>query len=199
MRVVFKSASTGRMIAEKTFESGPNLGYTFVYGGPAQGPEGMAYGNSSPFILVDDITPVTTPTRWKGHWYRMSETNVNIDFAIQDPRQGIAAKLFDKPNRSVYQLSDFPAGTYTFNPLLKGSDAPLRNDALSPPALVELTNVMIQNGDNFDVIALGNFLGKAPNSLRLVGQRYRPVIARGCIEIAPIENVYQSEVQSDRL
>ena len=184
--VQFFSTITGELIGEKTFVAGSGMAYTILVAGPAKGPEGTLYGNSSPFILVDDITPPNTG-RWKGHWYRMSETNVVIDFRISSASDynNEIYRLYAKPNRASYQLPDHVAGTYNFNPVLPGSSEPFFNEALNPPRKVELGNISIGGGQVIDVFALGNFLGKGPNSLDLTYQIYTPVISTesGCIGI----------------
>lgn len=181
--VEFTDVVTGEVLASKTAVFGTNLAHTVVLGGPAEGPIGMRNGNSSPFILVDDITPPVNPTRWKGTWYRMSETNVVIDFRISDgfnPQNEIT-RLTKKENRASYQLGDFPAGTYQFNPTLMGSSDALFNTALEPARNVELREVKIESGENIDIIALGNFLGKTPNSLDLTYVKYKTTInEKGC-------------------
>lgn len=181
-----KDTVTGEVLQEKSFKSSANLGHTIIFAGPAQGPQGMQYGNKSPFIILDDITPPNNPERWKGSWYRMSETNVVIDFRIsdgKDPSQEIA-RLIKKPNRAVYQLGDFPEGNYQFNPVLVGSSEPFFNQALIPARNVELVNIDIRGGEIFDVFALGNFLGKAPNSLDLTYSKYSTSIDKeGCLVI----------------
>lgn len=184
--VEFRNKETGETLQKKSFTAGPNLGHTVILAGPATGPEGMRNGNSSPFVMIDDITPPSNPNRWKGTWYRMSETNVVIDFRISqasDPSKEVA-RLIQKPNRAAYQLGDLPAGTYQFNPVMPGSSETFFNPALVPPRNVELTNVEIGGGEIFDVIALGNFLGKAPNSLDLTSARYTPSVNnKGCISL----------------
>lgn len=184
--VEFKDVASGKILGSKKAVFGPNLGHTVILGGPAQGPTGTMNGNASPFILIDDITPTVNPTRWKGTWYRMSETNVVIDLRISDglnPTNELA-RLSKKENRSTYQMGDFPSGNYQFNPTLVGSSEPFFNPALQPPRLVELANVEIAGGENIDVIALGNFLGKAPNSLDLKYVKYTPSVSEsGCITL----------------
>jgi hypothetical protein len=190
-RVEFINARSNRVLETKSFVVGPNVGYTVLVGGPAKGPEGMPYGNTSPFVLIDDITPVTNPNRWKGTWYRMSETDVVIDLRVSSGQakdvwapEAELARLREKPNRSSYQLGDFPAGVYQFNPVGVGANAPFFNDALVPPRNVELRSVEIAGGETFDVIALGNFLGRAPNSLDLTSKRYRSELSEaGCYQI----------------
>lgn len=184
-------ASTGTVLAQKPLHMGENLAYSVVYAGPAKGPEGMLFGNESPFVILDDLSPVSNPGRWKGHWYRMSETNVVIDFRVQSETENLSAKLFAKPNRSVYQLGDFPAGTYRFNPLLMGSEDPLFNTALNPPAFVELKNVEVPGGVNYDILAVGNFLGQGPNSLRLLGHMTRTELRSGCLVVSTVARTFQ--------
>ncbi len=187
--VTFADSNTGQHLGRKTFAIGPNLAMTVVLAGPAKGPEGMAYGNSSPFVLTDDITPVTNPERWKGTWYRMSETQVTIDFKISEPEPSLReiTRLIQKPNRASYQMGDLPAGAYRFNPVLQGSSDPLFNTALNPARNVEISRADIPGGVNVDIIALGNFLGKAPNSLDLVLKMYRTHIDRsGCYRVTDL-------------
>ncbi len=181
--VQFTDVATGENLGSKEAVFGPNLANTVVLGGPAQGPVGMRNGNSSPLIVADDITPPVNPTRWKGTWYRMSETNVVIDLRISDginPTNELG-RLSRKENRSTYQIGDFPTGIYQFNPTLVGSSEPFFNPALEPARLVELREVSIEGGENIDIIALGNFLGKAPNSLDLTYVKYKTEINdKGC-------------------
>lgn len=184
--VSFQNAKTGEWMDSKTFTVGPNVGYTIVFAGPAEGPAGMAFGNSSPFILVDDISPVSNPDRWKGTWYRMSETQVNIDFrvALGDGSNKEVVRLKNKPNRASYQLGDFPSGTYKFNPVLIDSSDALFNTALTPARNVEVGSLKIMGGETVDIIALGNFLGKTPNSLDLTYAKYRSSLNEfGCYSI----------------
>lgn len=154
-------------------------------GRPAKGSEGSLITNESPFVFVDDLTP-PNPGRWKGTWYRMSETQVVIDFRISRAMNASqeVTRLIEKPNRAAYNLGDFPAGQFQFNPVMPNSSEPFFNPALIPPRNVQLSNVEIAGGTLFDVFALGNFLGKSPNSLDLVGVTTRTYLdARGCIQV----------------
>lgn len=186
-KIRFEDAASGKVLGEKSFVAGSGQAYTIVLAGPSEGPPSSLYGNKSPFIFLDEITP-PNPGRWKGHWYRMSETNVVIDFRISrgdDPTKEVY-RLVDKPNRASYSLADAPAGLYQFNPVLPGSSAPFFNEALDPPAYVQLTGVQLQGGEVMDVFALGNALGeKLPNSLQLSYQKFVPVVdeSTGCIEV----------------
>jgi hypothetical protein len=93
-------------------------------------------------------------------------------------------RLIQKPNRSSYQLGDFPAGCYQFNPVMIGSSEPLFNTALNPARNVEISNLEIKGGETVDIIALGNFLGKTPNSLDLTYAKYVSTVnKKGCFEI----------------
>ena len=184
--ISFLDAASEENLGEKEFFAASGKAYTVFLAGPAKGPEGSLYGNESPFIFLDDITP-PNPGRWKGHWYRMSETNVVIDFRISDgknPSKEIY-RLINKPNRASYSLADAPAGIYQFNPVLPGSSDPFFNTALNPPAFVQIENIEINSGESIDVFALGNFLGKAPNSLQLSYQKYKSIVneENGCIQI----------------
>jgi hypothetical protein len=185
LKVEFVDVVSGAVLQTREFPAGPGKAYTVAYLGPARGPEGLWYANESPFVFMDDLTP-PNPGRWKGTWYRLSETQVVIDFRISNganPSQE-TTRLLQKPNRAAYNLGDFPAGLFQFNPVMPGSSEAFFNPALVPPRNVELTNVEIQGGELYDVFALGNFLGRAPNSLDLVGVRTRPVIdANGCIAL----------------
>lgn len=183
--VQFFKANTKEMIGEKTFPAASGAAYTVVVAGPAAGPRGLLFGNTSPFVFMDDVTP-PNPGRWKGHWYRMSETDVVIDFRISDGNDSSNElyRLVNKPNRAAYQLGDIPAGFYQFNPVMPGDSQPFFNTALSPARNVELTRQSIAGGEVYDIFALGNFLGRGPNSLDLTSVKYRPVLdANGCISI----------------
>jgi hypothetical protein len=181
--VRFVDPSSGRTLGERHFPAGSGQAYTVVLAGPAKGPEGALFGNESPFVFLDDLTPPNAG-RWKGTWYRMSETQVVIDFRISQAANSTqeVTRLIQKPNRAAYNLGDFPAGTYQFNPVLPGSSEPFFNPALNPPRNVELRDVKIAGGELFDIFALGNFLGREPNSLDLVGVRTRVALdANGCV------------------
>lgn len=184
-RVEFISTATGEVLQTREFPAGSGKAYTVAFLGPALGPEGSLFGNNSPFVFMDDLSPAN-PGRWKGTWYRLSETQVVIDFRISNASNSSleVTRLINKPNRAAYNLGDFPAGNYQFNPVMSGASEPFFNSALIPPRNVELRNVSIGDGELFDVFALGNFLGRQPNSLDLVGVRTRPVVdANGCIAV----------------
>ena len=188
-QVEFISQKTGAVVGHKEIMLGAGQAYTAIVAGPAKGVQGLLFGNESPFIFIDDITP-PMPGRWKGHWYRMSETDVVIDFRISngaDPKQEIY-RLVQKPNRASYQLADLPAGVFQFNPVMPGSSDAFFNQALNPPAHVQLANVQIHGGETYDIFALGNFLGRTPNSLQLTSSRYRS-------EVAPNGCIYPTEVK----
>lgn len=173
---------SGKTLQEKSIPVAAGYAYTVVFAGPAEGPEGSLFGRTSPFVFMDDLTP-PNPGRWKGAWYRMSETQVVIDLRVS--RAGRyeeeVTRLLSKPNRAAYNMRDFPAGSFQFNPVMPGKSEPFFNEALEPARNVELRDVRIPGGSLFDVFALGNFLGRAPNSLDLVGVHTNVVIdAKGC-------------------
>ncbi|MBX9766796.1 MAG: DUF4397 domain-containing protein [Bdellovibrionales bacterium] len=183
--IEFFERGTGRSLGKRNLVLGSGQAYTVILAGPAQGVPGMLFSNESPFVFLDDITP-TSPGRWKGHWYRMSETQVTIDFRISDgnnPEKEIS-RLINKPNRASYQLADLPTGVFQFNPVMPGKSEPFFNAALTPPANVELRNITMNDRESIDIFAFGNFLGRAPNSLQLTYQKYRTTVSpNGCMKI----------------
>ena len=188
--IEFVDAQTGTVLDTKTFSAGANIGYSLFFAGPAKGPAGIRFGNMAPFLFVDDISPVANPARWKGTWFRMSETNVVIDLRVSKGGDFTkeVGRLKQKENRSSYQMGDFPAGTYSFNPVMPGSSEPFYNPALQPARFVDVKDLSIQGGENVDIIALGNFLGKAPNSLDLIAVKYTTTINdKGCYSINSVE------------
>lgn len=181
----FFEKGTQRSLGKRNLILGSGQAYTVILAGPAKGVPGMLFSDESPFVFIDDITPAN-PGRWKGHWYRMSETQVTIDFRIADgnnPEQEIS-RLINKPNRASYQLSDLPIGVFQFNPVMPGKSEAFFNTALTPPANVELRNITMNDRESIDIFAFGNFLGKAPNSLQLTYQKYKTSLtAKGCMKI----------------
>jgi hypothetical protein len=166
-RIVFRSRTDGSVIAERQFVVGANLFYTVAATGPVKGPAGgPTLANETPFVFLDDMTP-PNPGRWKGRWYRLSETNVAIDFRAFRPERPEADffRLKSKPNKASYDFPDSPAGVFSFRPALIGSRDPLVNEAFTPPVTVEVAELEVPEGSQVSVFATGNALGVAPHSL----------------------------------
>lgn len=184
--IKFVDSVSGKTLESKALILGSNLGYTVALAGPTPGPDGNQFKNTNPFVFIDDITPVTNIKRWKGTWYRLSETNAVIDLRVSkgDGSDFEVLRLKNKENKASYNLGDNPAGVYQFHPVLIGSSQPLLNEALDPPAVVKIAPSKIAPGFNFDVIALGNGLGKGPNSLQLTSKTYRSELTpAGCLRL----------------
>ncbi len=72
--------------------------------------------------------------------------------------------------------------------MLQGKSDALFNTALTPAANVEVKDLQINGGENVDIIALGNFLGRAPNSLQLVYHKHVSEFdAKGCINVKTVK------------
>lgn len=81
IEVLFVRSGTRSTIAYRTFTGAPNSAYTVAITGTLQGPSGQPLFNQSPFVIPEDLTQ-PNPGKFKGRWYRFSETSAVIDFRI---------------------------------------------------------------------------------------------------------------------
>ncbi|HEY9799835.1 MAG TPA: DUF4397 domain-containing protein, partial [Leptolyngbyaceae cyanobacterium] len=81
IQVSFVQSGTSSTIAQRTFTGAPNSAYTVAITGTLQGPSGQPLFNQSPFVIPEDLTQ-PNPGKFKGRWYRFSETSAVIDFRI---------------------------------------------------------------------------------------------------------------------
>ncbi|KAB8321018.1 DUF4397 domain-containing protein [Tolypothrix campylonemoides VB511288] len=186
INVNFVQAGTNNQLAYRTFTGAPNGAYTVAITGPIQGPPGQPLFNESPFVIQEDLTQ-PNPGKFKGRWYRFSETNAVIDFRISkssSPNQD-ETRLTDLIPKTAIAYPELTAGRYNFNPVLPDQFDPLVNDAFNPPIQVEVVNQDVPAGVIFDVIATGNPLGQGPNSLTLTtaSTQVAPPDANGCNQI----------------
>ncbi len=168
IQVLFVQSGTLSTIASRTFTGAPNSAYTVAITGTIQGPSGQPLFNQSPFVIPEDLTQ-PNPGKFKGRWYRFSETNAVIDFRISKSSSPNVdeTRITDLIPKTAIPYPELTAGTYNFNPVLPDQFDPLINNAFNPPITVEVANQQVPAGVIFDVIATGNALGQAPNSLLL--------------------------------
>jgi hypothetical protein len=185
---IVQSGST-TLIGKRTFFAPPNSAYTIGVTGPVAGPEGQQLYNTSPFVIQEDLTP-PNPGKFKGKFYRFSETSAVIDFRVSTPADPATdvMRIRDLVPKTAIEYPEITAGIYNFNPVLPGSSDPLINTAFDPPVQVEVVNAEISAGVIFDVIATGNALGISPNSLLLstTSTRTAPPDANGCTVISTV-------------
>ncbi|GAB1539953.1 hypothetical protein NUACC21_26220 [Scytonema sp. NUACC21] len=184
--VSFVRAGTNNQLAYRTFTGAANGAYTVAITGPIQGPSGQPLFNESPFVIQEDLTQ-PNPGKFKGRWYRFSETNAVIDFRISKSSSPNLdeTRLTDLIPKTAIAYPELSAGRYNFNPVLPDQFQPLVNDAFNPPIQVEVVNQDVPAGVIFDVIATGNPLGQGPNSLTLTtaSTQVAPPNANGCNQI----------------
>ncbi|MBD2440159.1 DUF4397 domain-containing protein [Nostoc sp. FACHB-110] len=186
IQVVFRQSGTYNTIASRTFTGAPNSAYTVAVTGTLQGPSGQPLFNQSPFVIPEDLTQ-PNPGKFKGRWYRFSETSAVIDFRISKSSSPNVdeTRITDLIPKTAIPYPELTAGTYNFNPVLPDQFDPLINNAFNPPITVEVANQQVPAGVIFDVIATGNGLGQAPNSLLLTtaSTQTAPPDANGCNQI----------------
>lgn len=186
IKVVFVQSGTSSAIAQRTFTGAPNSAYTVAITGTLQGPSGQPLFNQSPFVIPEDLTQ-PNPGKFKGRWYRFSETSAVIDFRISKSSSSNVdeTRITDLTPKTAIPYPELTAGTYNFNPVLPDQFLPLINNAFNPPVIVEVANQQVPEGVIFDVIATGNGLGQAPNSLLLTtaSTQTAPPDSNGCYQI----------------
>lgn len=186
MNVDFVEAGTQNQLAHRTFTGASNGAYTVAITGPIQGPSGQPLFNESPFVIQEDLTQ-PNPNKFKGRWYRFSETNAVIDFRISKSSNPNVdeTRLTQLTPKTAIAYPELTAGKYNFNPVLPGQFDPLVNNAFNPPIQVEVVNQEVPAGVLFDVIATGNALGQSPNSLTLTTAttEVAPPDDNGCTQI----------------
>jgi hypothetical protein len=182
--VTFVEAASGTKIAERRFIAENGYAYTLGLTGPIPGPEGQQLFNTSPFVIPDDLS-MPNPDRFKGRWYRWSETNVAIDFILYHPDTPYIdeVRLRNKAPKIVIEYPEMPIGTYSFIPVLINSSEVFINTNYSPPEAVGVFNQTITDEVIFDIIACGNSLlaTNKPNTLRSVGRKYKPKYDGSCL------------------
>jgi hypothetical protein len=186
IEVLFVRSGTRSTIAYRTFTGAPNSAYTVAITGTLQGPSGQPLFNQSPFVIPEDLTQ-PNPGKFKGRWYRFSETSAVIDFRISKSSSPNVdeTRLTDLIPKTAIAYPELTAGKYNFNPVLPDQFDPLVNNAFNPPITVEVANQEVPAGVIFDVIATGNALGQTPNSLKLTTAltKVAPPDANGCNQI----------------
>ncbi|MBD2456767.1 DUF4397 domain-containing protein [Nostoc sp. FACHB-87] len=188
LHVLFVRSDNFSTIASRTFTGAPNSAYTVAITGTLPGPSGQPLFNQSPFVIPEDLTQ-PNPGKFKGRWYRFSETSAVIDFRISKSSSPTVdeTRITDLIPKTAIAYPELTAGTYNFNPVLPDQFAPLINNAFNPPIAVEVANQAVPAGVIFDVIATGNALGQTPNSLTLTtaSTQVAPPDANGCTQIVP--------------
>jgi hypothetical protein len=191
LNVKIVDSSTGALVGKRMFSASPNSAYSIGVTGAFPGPAGQQLYSSSPFVIQEDLSP-PNPTKFRGKFYRFSETGAVIDFRATVAIAGQlpenlpdAMRITDLIPKTAIAYPELTVGTYNFNPVLPGSSDTLVNDAFSPPERVEITNVVVPAGAIYSVIAAGNALGTGPNSLLLSSTvvQTAPPDANGCTVI----------------
>jgi hypothetical protein len=186
-------AGTSTDLGSRLFNAAPNSAFTIAITGSVAGPVGQSLYNTSPFVIPEDLS-LPNPGKFRGRWYRFSETSAVIDFRATIASSGVAqADLPDAMRitvltpKTAINYPELNAGIYNFNPVGVGAVDPLVNTAFDPPITVEVPNATVSAGTIFDVIATGNALGVAPNSLLLTTATTRvlPPSASGCTKLSP--------------
>jgi hypothetical protein len=190
--VSIKQAGTTTELGGRVFNAPPNSAYTIAITGPIAGPSGQTLFNNSPFVIPEDLS-LPNPGKFRGRWYRLSETNAVIDFRATRAVSGAlpeslpdAMRIAVLTPKTSINYPELSAGTYNFNPVGVGSVSPLVNDAFLPPVVVQVLNATVEAGTIFDVIATGNSLGTTPNSLLLTTATTRVLApsVRGCTRLS---------------
>jgi len=191
--VRIKQSGTSTELGSRFFSAAPNSAFTIGITGAVAGPVGQTLFNTSPFVIPEDLS-LPNPGKFRGRWYRFSETNVVIDFRATEAASGVlpedlpdAMRITELTPKTAINYPELTAGIYNFNPVGVGSVAPLVNTAFNPPITVEVLNVTIPAGTIYDVIATGNGLGIQPNSLFLTtaSTRVLPPTVNGCTQLSP--------------
>ncbi|MBP5978034.1 DUF4397 domain-containing protein, partial [Brasilonema sp. CT11] len=184
IEVTFVEAASGTKIAERRFVAENGYAYTLGLTGPIPGPEGQQLFNTSPFVIPDDLS-MPNPDRFKGRWYRWSETNVSIDFILYHPDTPNIdeVRLRKKAPKIVIEYPEMPIGEYSFAPVLIDSSEVFINNNYNPPEPVGVFHQTITDEDIFDIIACGNSLlaTNKPNTRRSVGRKYKPKYDGSCL------------------
>lgn len=147
------STSSSPYVSVANFAAPINSFFTVGFTGPLPGPDGQVAQNTNP-IVNPDMRRVPNPGRGSGLWYRWSETPATIDFraVAGDPMNDDCnvtcinylsggngcptcaittaldvERISDLLAKTVIQLSEFEAGTYSFYPTLPGRNDPLWN------------------------------------------------------------------------
>lgn len=182
--VSFTDAKSGTKFAERKFMAQAGYAYTLGLTGPIPGPEGQQLFNSSPFVVPDDLS-IPNPDRFRGRWYRWSETNVTIDFRLfrPDTPDIDAARLRKKAPKIAIEYPEMPIGEYSFTPVLMDSNDVLINSNYNPAEPVGIFNKTINDEVIFDVWACGNSLlaSNKPNTLRNYARAYKPKYEGSCL------------------
>ncbi len=186
LRVQIMKAGTKTMVGERTFAAAPNSAYSVAVTGPLQGPRGQVLFNKSPFVIPEDLSP-PSPGKFKGGWYKLSETKAENDLRIAKSGAPNVAKaqLVDVIPKTAVDYSELKAGTYNFYTVLPNKSDTIVNKAYKPAIRVEIAKANIPAGTIFDVFAIGNTLGKGHNSLKLSAASYKtlPPTAAGCTKV----------------
>lgn len=186
MTFTFETAA-GTEIGSRTFHAEAGYAYTLALTGPLEGPVGQVLFNESPFVFIDDLT-LPNPGRFKGRWYRLSETDLVIDLRIfegdvDSPTQAEDyARLREKDAKIGISYPEIPFGTYSFQPAAMDTTDILLNANYDPPQVGQF-GVTFNSRQIYDVWACGNSLLAAdkPNTLRIFGRRYTPKMEDGCV------------------
>lgn len=173
------AGTTGAFIVEKTFTAAPGRAYTVGFTGPLAGPTGQIVSNTPP-IVIEDAVQVPNPGRWRGLWYRWSETPVDVDFRViagNPAPMNIAgnnvsvamdvARLSKLIAKTVIPIPETVPGVFSFYPTVVGSNDPLFNAQRNE--YVRIANLTTVAGRLYDFFATGDSLLAAhPNNLALV-------------------------------
>jgi hypothetical protein len=191
VRITQAGSSTD--LGSRLFNAAPNSAFTIAVTGSVAGPVGQSLYNTSPFVIPEDLS-LPNPGKFRGRWYRFSETSAVIDFRATLAESGVAQasqpdamRITVLTPKTAINYPELNAGVYNFNPVGVGSVEPLVNTAFDPPVTIEVPNTTVSAGTIFDVIATGNALGVAPNSLLLTTATTRvlPPSTSGCTKLSP--------------
>jgi len=179
-------AGTKKIVAQRTFTATPNGAYSIAVTGPLRGQYGQMLFNESPFVIQENLSQPKSG-KFKGRFYNLSETKDTTNLRIVEsdtPKVAVVQPVKLMP-KTVVDYPQLDAGSYNFNPLLPNKSEPLINSAYKPPIRVEIAKAKIPAGTIFDVIAVGNRLGKGQNSLKLSAASYKalPSTKAGCMRI----------------
>jgi Domain of unknown function (DUF4397) len=191
VRITQAGSSTD--LGSRLFNAAPNSAFTIAVTGSVAGPVGQSLYNTSPFVIPEDLS-LPNPGKFRGRWYRFSETSAVIDFRATLAESGVAQasqpdamRITVLTPKTAINYPELNAGVYNFNPVGVGSVEPLVNTAFDPPVTIEVPNTTVSAGTIFDVIATGNALGVAPNSLLLTTATTRVLLpsTSGCTKLSP--------------
>jgi len=208
---VLKDGAGNDLYPARTFRAASGEAFTIVVSGGSTNVSGAFSGpkviyDTPPYVILEDIRPPNSG-RFRGNWYRMSETSAFVDFRIVPSELGIESTdsdvvrlLADNP-KTVLDFPDLVPGTYSFLPAVSPLQQPsspaesqqtwsyarVLNSALGEYVMV--SNVTLAAGDIISVAATGVALGTpSPYSLQLTSTIIQSTYdaSTGCISITGV-------------